>query len=358
MDPLAHTLVGATLGETRLSRYTPLARTTLFIAANLPDIDGVCSFQGSDVMLGCRRGHTHGILAVIVLPLLLTALITLIDRFFRTPRGKPPVVPLAVFGLSVLGVVTHPFLDWLNNYGIRLLMPFSGEWFYGDALFIIDPWLWLMGACAVVASQSQSARTKGGWIVIGLLTSALMLGSPWIPFWSKGVWLAGVAAVITLRVRGVASAVVPRLAVLALASIGVYIAAMIAGSVLAREQARAWFRQDGIEAEAVMAGPLPARPFTRDVIVLARGRYYFAELNWFATPILRRSHPDVPTGDGPIARAALEKQPGLKSWIRFPLFETVEVDGGWQVRIRDARYDRWGTGLGSAVVDVPRLRAQ
>jgi inner membrane protein len=34
-------------------------------------------------------------------------------------------------------------MDWLNSYGIRLLEPFSSEWFYGDTLFIIDIWLWL-----------------------------------------------------------------------------------------------------------------------------------------------------------------------------------------------------------------------
>ncbi len=30
-------------------------------------------------------------------------------------------------------------MDWLNSYGVRLLMPFSNRWFYGDALYIVDP---------------------------------------------------------------------------------------------------------------------------------------------------------------------------------------------------------------------------
>ena len=34
-------------------------------------------------------------------------------------------------------------MDVLNSYGVRLLMPFSGRWFYGDALYIVDPWLYL-----------------------------------------------------------------------------------------------------------------------------------------------------------------------------------------------------------------------
>ena len=34
--------------------------------------------------------------------------------------------------LALAGVYTHVFLDWLNNYGVRLLTPFSWQWFYGD----------------------------------------------------------------------------------------------------------------------------------------------------------------------------------------------------------------------------------
>jgi hypothetical protein len=30
-----------------------------------------------------------------------------------------------------------------NTYGVRLLMPYSDRWFYGTALSIIDPWVWL-----------------------------------------------------------------------------------------------------------------------------------------------------------------------------------------------------------------------
>lgn len=357
MDPLAHTLVGATLGETRLNRSTPLARTALLIAANLPDIDGVCSLWGPDVMLGCRRGHTHGILAVVVLPLVVTGLFCLVDRFFRVPRGRPPVVPRAIFGLSLLGVATHPFLDWLNNYGIRLLMPFSGEWFYGDALFIMDPWLWLLAACAVVAGQSASRSSVASWTVLGVLTSALVLSTGFVPLAAKLVWLLGLAAVVILRVSGCGEAGVPRLAAAALGTMGLYVIAMVAGSALAREQARAWYREHGIEAGTVMAGPVPARPFVRDVIVKAGEHYHFAELNWLGDPIFRPARPAMPVGDGPIPRAALAQLPGLRTWIRFPAFETVEVEDGYEVRIRDVRYDRQGTGLGSAVVRVPRSAA-
>ena len=59
--------------------------------------------------------------------------------------------------LSYLGVLSHVALDWLNTYGVRLLMPFDGRWFYGDTLFIIDPWLWLTLGVGV-----WLARRRGG----------------------------------------------------------------------------------------------------------------------------------------------------------------------------------------------------
>ena len=68
-------------------------------------------------------------------------------------------------------MLTHPVLDWLNNYGIRLLMPFSPRWFYGDAVFIIDPWLWLalggaLGAIAVATHHEFVLAIVGGLFVV------------------------------------------------------------------------------------------------------------------------------------------------------------------------------------------------
>ncbi|MEX0342766.1 MAG: metal-dependent hydrolase, partial [Erythrobacter sp.] len=57
---------------------------------------------------------------------------------------------------------THPALDWLNVYGIRLLEPFSSRWFYGDTLFIIDVWLWVLLGFATWFSLRREKR-GGEW---------------------------------------------------------------------------------------------------------------------------------------------------------------------------------------------------
>ena len=83
----------------------------------------------------------------------------LFDRLVRRMgRAVLPstVQPGQVLLLAVLSIVSHPILDTLNTYGVRWLMPFQGDWYYGDTLFIVDPWLWLMLAVGVVASAARA----------------------------------------------------------------------------------------------------------------------------------------------------------------------------------------------------------
>lgn len=146
MDNLTHGLVGALLGQAGLKRRTGLAMPALIIGANIPDIDATCTIYGIE-SLAMRRGLTHGPIAWVLLPLVLAGLLWGWDRW-QARRGKRPDGRLPVhfgwlYALAFIACLTHPALDWLNSYGIRLLEPFSSRWFYGDALFIIDVWLWL-----------------------------------------------------------------------------------------------------------------------------------------------------------------------------------------------------------------------
>ncbi len=73
-------MVGAALGEAGLKRSTPLAMPALVIGANLPDVDVAAHAWGGLAALEFRRGWTHGILALAVLPLVLVGLLLLWDR--------------------------------------------------------------------------------------------------------------------------------------------------------------------------------------------------------------------------------------------------------------------------------------
>ncbi|HSN84406.1 MAG TPA: metal-dependent hydrolase [Polyangiales bacterium] len=353
MDPLAHTLVGATLAESGLRRTTPLATATLVIGANLPDVDFIATAWGRDTMLHVRRGLTHGILGVALLPAALAVGMILFDRVRRSrkPHAEPARFQ-TLLALSYLAVLTHPALDWLNNYGVRLLSPFDDRWFYGDALFIIDPWLWLMMGAAVVLARSRAWLSGSAWIVLGASTTALVTLHPYPPMVAKVAWIAGVAGIVWLRWRD------GRAYRLARAMVGIsvaYIVLMIVGSRIAGSQAESWLMTRGMKPSRIMAGPLPANPFVRDVIAVTPEGYRFYGLDWLRGGALTETHPPL-AGDerGPVVQAALdsEKVRGFRKWMRFPSYEVEKLPGGYRVTIRDVRYSRYDSGIGTAVVEL------
>ncbi|MCB2086143.1 MAG: metal-dependent hydrolase [Sphingomonadaceae bacterium] len=168
MDNLTHSLVGALLGQAGLKRKTGLAMSALVIGANIPDIDAACLLWLEGIEhVGFRRGITHGPPAMILLPLLLAGLLWGFDRWQakrgKRPEGRVPVSFKWLFLLAFIGCLTHPALDWLNVYGVRLLEPFSSQWFYGDTLFIIDVWLWALMGFATWFSLRREKR-GGEWM--------------------------------------------------------------------------------------------------------------------------------------------------------------------------------------------------
>lgn len=166
MDNLTHSLVGALLGQMGLKKRTAYAMPTLIVAANLPDIDATCAVYGIE-SLAMRRGVTHGPIALIVLPFVLWGIILAFDawqvRRGTRPAQRPPLDKGWLLALAFVGCLSHPALDWLNNYGIRLLEPFSSRWFYGDTLFIIDVWIWAALGLSIWFSLRREVLGRKGW---------------------------------------------------------------------------------------------------------------------------------------------------------------------------------------------------
>ena len=285
MDNLCHTLVGATLGEAGLKRRTAYASATLMIASNLPDVD-VLVFATGTPSVAFRRGWTHGILADLLLPLLLTAVVV----WFARRRGRLDVRPRAILLLSYIGVILHVSMDLLNTYGVRLLMPFSQRWFYGDVLFIVDPWL---------------------WAALGI-----------------GVWLA----------RGRKSTVPARTALLVSV---VYVLAMIVSARLARaEIVDRWQQVEGRPPIAVLVGPVPVTPLRRQVIVDAGDRYETGTFSWEPRSV-RFDHDDGPKNDSDPRVIEARDAPNVRAflvWSRFPFWTLQPQDGATRVTVGDMRF--------------------
>lgn len=300
MDNLAHTLAGAALGEAGLKEKTGLGLVALMLAANLPDVDAITILTGD--MLIWRRGWTHGPVGLLLLPPLLAFALAGFDRWQARrgtrPAGRPLVRLRWLLLLAYLGALSHPLLDLLNTYGIRLLMPFSERWYYGDTLFIIDVWL---------------------WSILGL-----------------GVWLS--------RRRRRRGSDQPRLpAAAALAATCAYVGAMGAGSAHAEHATARAAEAAGLgRPQEVVASPAPLEPLRRRMILKLGDRYGFGEFRWSPEPRLRLDPGFVPTnmGDPAVAAAARadDALAGLLYWSRLPFARIERGPGGTLVTVGDARY--------------------
>ncbi|MEO1084814.1 MAG: metal-dependent hydrolase [Acidobacteriota bacterium] len=368
MDPLTHTFLGGALAESGLKRRSALATATLMLGANLPDVDVLSYVWGSDAALGFRRGWTHGVLAMVVWPFVLTLLMLAVDRWLRRRRSDPgpPADPRQLLLLYAVAIWSHPLLDWLNTYGVRVLMPFRGDWFYGDALFIIDPWVWLMLGGVLFLAHSTSRRALVAWAVLGaLLTAVVWLGSGPFP-WARFVWLAAVAGLVVARRFELTDARRRALARSALAAAALYAAGMVALTGWTAERVRGALDDAGIVAVGpLMVGPDRIDSLARRVVVPAEGAYRFGSYHPLREPAWRlEAERPLLASDGIRVDASelVERARGahcvhgMVNWLRYPFYEVdPEPDGGATVYLLDARYtrDRATRGIGGAAVQLP-----
>ncbi len=364
MDPIAHGLSGATLAAAGLRRATPLGTAALVLGAVLPDVDALMLFAGPFAALAHRRGWTHGVAAVVVLPLLVTGLLLLWDRWVRR-RGRPGEQGArgrTLLLLSGLGVLAHLAFDWVNNYGVRLLMPFDGRWFYGDALFVIDPWVWALLGGATFLTWS---RRPAAWILAGLFAAALsvpMFASDMVGPLARGSWCAALVLVMLLRIgigrrRGRFFTAEP-LGRAALAAVGLYVAASLALNVPIEARVRAALAERGLgDARDIMVAPVPADPSRRFVVIEFAEGYRTGSWNASARPRFELAEEWIAKRlDDPLVRAAAQHPDARNflSWSRYPYALVERTTSGHVVRFEDARYAAGG-GIRGPRVPVPDL---
>ncbi|MCC6245844.1 MAG: metal-dependent hydrolase [Gemmatimonadaceae bacterium] len=191
MDNATHAFAGLLLADATalyISRRTaapidrPLRRTLVWlgvVAAELPDADLL--YSGPVVGMGKlgyllhHRGHTHTILFALGAAFLMwyTAL------WWRRRSPAPPasaslaVERRALLALAVAGTLSHLALDYTNSYGIHPFWPFDNRWIYGDMVFIVEPWLWVVAIPALWFGPRQ----RWGRVVLALLLCAILAAS-------------------------------------------------------------------------------------------------------------------------------------------------------------------------------------
>jgi inner membrane protein len=318
-----------------MRRRTGLATATMIIGANLPDVDVLVYVfgRGGASGLAFRRGWTHGVLAMIVLPFVLAGIMTWVGRALearrerrKRARARQPVVPSQLLIISAISIWSHPLFDLLNTYGVRLLMPFSSRWFYGDTLFIVDPWVWVtLGLGAFISLRRARA------VPVGAASRPVMERAE-------------------------------RPARLAIAAVVTYIAAMAISSRVGRSIVERQALAAGSEPSlAVMVAPEPITPYTRTVVRDMGGWYEIGRLTWSPRPKYEANGEPIFKTTNAATLSALATREGKQfaSWARFPFAQVSTTGDSVVVRLDDVRYGALGQpSFASTVVPVspPRPR--
>jgi inner membrane protein len=252
---------------------------------------------------------------MVVLPVILAAVMTWVGRTLvrrRDRRGRPsgpPIVPSQLLVVASISIWTHPLFDLLNTYGVRLLMPFSSRWFYGDTLFIIDPWV---------------------WIALGLGTFISIRRARAVPVG------AGTRVVMARAERP---------ARIAIAAVVTYIAVMAGSS---------WIGRGIVERQAVAAGwgpslrlmvaPEPVTPYSRSVVRDMGLWYEVGQLTWSPGPRYQITGDPILKTSNVATLTAVSTRQGqqFSSWSRFPFAEVSTANDSVVVRFDDVRYARLG----------------
>jgi len=218
------------------------------------------------------------------------------DRYRRRRRvTEDPVVPHQLVLLSALSIWTHPTLDWMNSYGLRWLMPFDGTWFYGDSLFIIDPYLLAVLGAAVWLSRK---RERAG------------APNPWRP------------------------------ARIGLAVTGVYIASMLILQGSSERIAREALEPSGRARAKLVVTASPANPLRWRVHADDGARYWTGNVRVGSGKlVLDAGTLDKGADDIAVIAAVQKPEAGpFLHWARLPFFRVEQSGNQTFVRVTDARY--------------------
>lgn len=161
MDPVTHTLIGASIGHAFFKkRVGPEAVPVLCWASNLPDLDVAVLLLRDPLAVTLRRTWGH---SVVTAPLLVLAAAWLFTKRYRSLKLPDLIVMCAV------GAGAHVIFDLVNSFGVRLTWPLS-PWRPELAIvFIID--LFLTGLLLIPYLAYKGDKTK--WARIALCLVAL-----------------------------------------------------------------------------------------------------------------------------------------------------------------------------------------
>ena len=370
MDNLTHSLVGLAAAKAGLERLSPYATALCVVAANGPDADLVMLAGGSWTYLEHHRGLSHAVMGTLVLALVWPLLFYVGDFVVARLRGRPKRARLGGLVLASLVLsASHPLMDWTNNYGVRPLLPWDSRWFYGDLVFIVDPWLWLtLGGAAFLLTAKTKWRLVA-WALLATLATAAMLLLPQqrdnpFPLAARLVWAAAVALLVVAYRARAAERWGAGIAVVGLAFVVVYWGglALLHRRALAEAQARASAmaagrgeRLLGVAAMPMLADPTRWRTVAETERAFLRFDVKLTDLE--APPLdLARFEKPRPEETAMVARAAQDRRAEI--FLDFARFPAVRLSRNCAeqmlVQFADLRFTEPGTpSRGTFSLEIP-----
>jgi inner membrane protein len=221
--------------------------------------------------------------------------------------------------LAATSILTHPLLDFMNTYGMRWLMPFVDRWYYADALFIVDPWIWAALTAGMVLARRAGPAGKTG--------TGSLDARPGSPATASLVVVAGYALL------------------------------MLIGSQVARRTVARDLAGQGPPPLRVMVSPVPLNPLRRLVVIEEADRYRFGTINWLRRPAFALEPYDIAKNAAhPLAEAARQTSDGqaFLGWARFPFYLVTGSRSDPAIEIVDARYTvDPDAGFGTVTITLP-----
>ena len=388
MDGLTHSLVGLTSAKAGLERLSPYSTAACILSANAPDIDFVSFFFGGRwVLLQHHRGITHSIVGTLALGLLIPTILFGIERAIAGWRKRPPSIQYRGLVLaSLIAAATHPLMDWTNNYGVRPLLPWDGRWFYGDLVFIVDPYLLLvLGGAAFLLTSNRRWKIVVWSLLAVVITIIVVRVSPPRAAASGGltaaraIWITGVLGLVIARSTGLQKRLGRRLAIGALSFVIIYWAFLAwahhAAHQNAQAEANAIASQRSERFIRVAAMPTAANPFQWLCVAetdRAMYRFFVGITDKKSTEDLANAIVDGNRADGSTVIERYGKPTGqderlvfaasrdshaqvLLGFARFPIarVENHNCIGQTLVQFADLRYTEPGASRGAFSLSVP-----
>lgn len=336
MDNVTHALAGCLLAAAAVGSverrqgassagFRRAAVVIGVLTAELPDAD--LFYSGASLGMGKlgyllhHRGHTHTVLFAIASAVVVWAIALGLRRELRTPH-----VARVLLSLSVVGSLSHVVLDYTNSYGVHPWWPLDNRWLYGDAVFIIEPWLWI----AALPPLFFIARGIVARVLFGILL-VVILGAAW----RVGMVSREVAIVLTI------GALLWALIVRALppsrrvaTALGAWLGLETMFFVGAAAGRRAVEREAGPSVRDVVLSPFPGDPLCLSALVVTVDGGTYRVLGATVAPM-------------PQLRGAAACGPSMRS-----------VQDGAPENRADSQTIAWGNTWSGAVEELRALAAQ